>query len=159
VKWSSPPMMNSAIGIEWMPAGVGEEDLVSAIPDFSTFPTPAAAEWTQRRPPGARQQVGGEPEPEIGLRLLDQSRSPPARPLWPVAVRARRRPHDRDLPARGGFGTQPGLPAGVSAQFFDVAARSTTSRRVPSVKVDSEDEWASHQLPLATSNCATGRPA
>src|SRR5688572_15252166 len=37
-------------------------------------------------------------------------------------------------------------PAVVSAQFFDVAARSTTSRRAPSVKAHSEDERAPHQL-------------
>src|SRR6476659_961539 len=37
-------------------------------------------------------------------------------------------------------------PAGVSAQFFEVAARSTTSRRGVSVKVHGQDEVAPEEL-------------
>ena len=48
MKCSSPPTMNSAIGIEWIPAAFVRTMSVSAIPAFSTFPTPAAAVCTHR---------------------------------------------------------------------------------------------------------------
>src|SRR5215207_4127818 len=146
MKCSSPAMMNSAIGTEWMPAAFVRRMSVSAIPDLSTLPTPAAAECTQRRRRPAASRSAVIPKPKYASASpmrASASRLAPCGPSPSELVGARTsatsHPCGASLRIRSS-------PAVVSAQFLDVAARSTTSRRRESVKADPEDEGAAHQL-------------
>src|SRR5215203_1395710 len=147
MKCSRPAMMNSAIGMEWMPAAFVRRMSVSAIPDLSTFPTPAAAECTQRRRRPAASRSAVIPNPKYASASPIRASASRLAPCGPspselVGARTTATSHPR--------GASPRIrspPSGVSAQFLEVAARSTTSRRGPSVKADPENEVAAHQLP------------
>ena len=96
---------------------------VSAIPDLSTLPTPAAAECTQRSRRAGGQQVGGDAEAEVGLRL---ARSPPAPRRWRPA--GRRRPSS-SARARRRSPSRPALRRGAAPRRPASAPSSSTWRR------------------------------